>query len=135
MKPQIALITILTDFVPGMLKFYRDVLGFNVKNDLGEYVELENDGVRFAICDRDVMLKATNHEDYMRGANGQAFELAFGCDSPAEVDTFYEKLLAGGAKPVQAPSTMPWGQRTAFFEDPEGYIHEIFSELPTLAEE
>jgi len=30
---------------------------------------------------------------------------------------------------------MPWGQRTAFFEDPEGYIHEIFSELPTLAEE
>jgi len=135
LKPKIALITLLTDYVPGMVKFYRDVLGFKIRNDMGEYVELINDGVRFAICDRSIMLKATNHEDYLKGASGQAVELAFGCDSPEEVDKVYEMLIAGGAKGVQSPATMPWGQRTAFFADPEGYIHEVFSDLPTAAEE
>ena len=135
MKPHIALITIMSDYVPGMVKFYRDVLGFQVKNDLGEYVELVNEGVRFAICDREIMLKATGHEDYLRSANGQSFELAFPCDNPAEVDREYERLLKNGARPVKAPASMPWGQRTAFFEDPDGYIHEIFSDLPAMGEE
>jgi uncharacterized glyoxalase superfamily protein PhnB len=46
------------------------------------------------------------------------------------VDASYARVLEGGTKPVQPPASMPWGQRTAFFADPEGYIHELFSELP-----
>jgi lactoylglutathione lyase len=130
MTGKIALITILTDFVPGMVKFYQEALGFFIKVDMGEYVELENDGVRFAICDREIMLKATNHESYRIGASGQAFELAFPCDSPEEVDRAYSEVVARGGKPIHPPASMPWGQRTAFFADPEGYIHELFSELP-----
>jgi lactoylglutathione lyase len=130
MNGKIALITILTDYVPGMVKFYQDALGFKVKVDMGEYVELENDTVRFAICDREIMLKATNHESYRIGTTGQAFELAFPCDTPDEVDQAYANIVARGAKPIQPPASMPWGQRTAFFADPEGYIHELFSELP-----
>lgn len=129
MQAKIALITIFTDHVPGMLEFYQNALGFKAAVNLGQYVELENEGVRFAICDRDVMVKSTDHESYTHPASGQAFELAFPCDTPEDVDRAYEHLLAHGAKPVQAPASMPWGQRTAFFADPEGYIHEIFSEL------
>ncbi len=130
MKPQIALITLLTDYVPGMVAFYRDVLGFEVDVNMGEYVALKNEGVRFAICDRNVMLEATGHESYTTGATGQAVELAFPCESPEEVDKMYEKVIEKGAKPIKAPASMPWGQRTAFFADPEGYIHELFSDLP-----
>lgn len=130
MKPQIALVTILTDFVPNMLAFYRDVLGFQVKSNLGEYVELENEGVRFAICDREIMEKATDDEIYIYAPHGQAFELAFPCDTPEDVDATYTRIIAGGGKAIKSPTTMPWGQRTAFFADPDGYIHEIFSELP-----
>jgi lactoylglutathione lyase len=130
MKANIALITILTDHVPNMLDFYQNALGFKVAVNLGQYVELENEGVRFAICDRDVMVKSIHHESYTRAASGQAFELAFPCDTPDDVDVSYNQLIEHGAKPIQAPASMPWGQRTAFFADPEGYIHEIFSELP-----
>lgn len=130
MQPKIALITIMTDHVPGMVKFYVNGLGFQVKVDMDQYVEIESEGVRFAICDRHIMLKATLHDSYSKTFQGQGFELAFPCDSPDDVDASYERLLQHGAVPVQPPASMPWGQRTAFFADPEGYIHEIFSELP-----
>ncbi len=57
----IALITILTDDVPRLATFYRDVLGFAVKTDLGGYVEFHHDGVRFALCARSILRDASGH--------------------------------------------------------------------------
>lgn len=61
MKAKISLITIWTDKIDLMKSFYTNALGFNIKNDLGDYVEFENDGVRFAICLRSVMYPYTDH--------------------------------------------------------------------------
>ena len=130
MKTNIALLTILTDYVPDMLKFYTEALGFTVKMDMGTYVELDSEGVRFAICDRDIMLKATDNPIFLKTPEGLSFELAFACDNPVDVDKSYELVISKGAKPIQAPSTMDWGQRTAFFADPDGNIHELFSDIP-----
>lgn len=135
MKGKIALITILTDDVPSLLQFYRDVLGFQVENDLGEYVEFENAGVRFAVCARSTMEQATGHPTFNEPRGGQSFELAFPLDTPEELDQAYAEVVAKGAAPIQAPANMPWGQRTAFFADPEGNIHELFAELPDTAED
>ena len=55
MKGRIGLITILSDDVHSMKEFYRNVLGFDILEDLGRYVEFLNDGSRFAICSREVM--------------------------------------------------------------------------------
>ena len=55
MKAQINLITIWTNDIDKMKAFFNQVLGFRIENDLGNYVEFENDGVRFTICTRDVM--------------------------------------------------------------------------------
>lgn len=127
---QIALITILTDDVPRLSAFYRDVMGFNVKLDLGVYVEFHNEGVRFAICARSVLHDASGHASYQEAAQGQHFELAFPCSEPTEVDRAYAEIVARGATPVHAPADMPWNQRTAMFADPDGNIHELFADLP-----
>lgn len=128
MKPRIDLITILTGDVPRLAAFYRDVLGFTTAQEPQDgYVEFESEGVRFAICRRDVMQEATGHEGYARPAQGHSFELAFPLASAAEVDETYARLVAAGATPVKEPADMPWGQRTAFFADPDGNIHEIFA--------
>lgn len=127
MKAKINLITIWTDEIEEMKKFYRDVLGFEVINDLGEYVEFSNEGVRFAICKRSVMYDFS--DEYKVKLAGQAFELAFPCDSVEDVDISYRKLIDKGAKGVQEPKNMPWSQRTALFADPDGNIHEIFAEI------
>jgi catechol 2,3-dioxygenase-like lactoylglutathione lyase family enzyme len=127
---QIALITILTDDVPRLTAFYRDVMGFAVKQELGVYVELHTDGVRFAICARSILRDASGHASYTETHRGQAFELAFPCREPAEVDRVYAEIVAQGAAPVHAPADMPWGQHTAMFADPDGNIHELFADLP-----
>jgi lactoylglutathione lyase len=130
MLNSIALVTILTNNTPALAKFYREALGFEVKQDMGNYIELRNDGVRFAICARSIMFDATNHASYAQPRGGQCFELAFPCATPAEVDRAYMDILAKGAAPIKSPATMPWGQRTAFFADPDGNIHELFADLP-----
>lgn len=129
MKGKIALITLLADDVPAMRDFYRDVLGFAVESDRGNYVEFASEGVRFAVCRREIMKDATGNDVYDRPARGQAVELAFPVASAAAVDETYRRLVDQGAAAVKEPADMPWGQRTAFFADPAGNIHELFADL------
>ena len=127
MKAQISLITIWTNDIDTMKVFYNTVLGFRIENDLGSYVEFENNGVRFAICTRDVMYDYSS--EYRKESSGQGFELAFPCESPNDVDESFNTLISKGATSVHEPQDMPWNQRTALFADPDGNIHEIFAEI------
>jgi len=127
MEGIVGLITILTDDLEPMKKFYSEVLGFEVIEDLGNYVEFKNLGVRFAICTREVMYEATGHESYIEGRGSHAFELAFPVGEPDDVDRVYDEVLAAGTKPIKGPEMMPWGRKTAFIADPDGNIHELYS--------
>jgi lactoylglutathione lyase len=42
-----------------------------------------------------------------------------------DVDKEYEELRSRGVSFVKPPTTFPWGQRIAYFEDPEGNLWEI----------
>jgi lactoylglutathione lyase len=127
MKAQINLITIWTNTIDRMKYFYNHVLGFKIINELDTYVEFENEGVRFSICTRDAMFDYS--DVYRKESKGQAFELAFPCESPTDVDESFKILIAKGAVCVHEPQDMPWNQRTALFADPDGNIHEIFAEI------
>jgi len=127
MITEINLITIWTDDIDRMKDFYTQVLGFRIINDLGKYVEFDNNGVRFAICMRNVMYSYS--DEYRKKAGGQAFELAFPCENPNDVDETYKRLISMGATPVHQPQNMPWNQRAALFADPDGNIHEIFADI------
>jgi catechol 2,3-dioxygenase-like lactoylglutathione lyase family enzyme len=128
-KATINLITILTDDVPRLVAFYRDVLGMEAGQDQGPYVEFRHPGVRFAICARS-LLEGMGLPQYAERPQGQRSELAFPVASPEEVDLAYEEIVAKGATPILPPQDMPWGQRTALFADPDGNIHELFADRP-----
>lgn len=130
MQTHIDLITIVSHNVPAMVAFYRDVLGFTVKLDLGNYVEFEPAGIRFALCAAEVMHEATGEDAYTHQPTGFPFELAFAYDTQAAVDAAYAAITAGGGRGVQPPAVMPWNQYAGFFTDPDGNLHEIFCELP-----
>ncbi len=131
MKPQINMIGIITNQLPEMTKFYRDIMGFTIKLELENYIEFDSPGVRFALSSGEVMKQATGKLDYTAPKSGHSFELAFIVETPEEVDSQFNDLLAKGATHIKAPADMPWGQRTAFFSDPDGNIHEIFANLPS----
>lgn len=128
MKHGINLVTIWTEDIGKMKAFYNQTMGMAVVADYGSYVEFANEGVRFAVCQRNVMYPYI--DEYRKRAEGQVLELAFECDTEEDLDATYIWLTENGATPVSPPKTMPWNHRTAFIADPDGNIHEIFFKLP-----
>ncbi|WP_303790034.1 VOC family protein [Ruminococcus flavefaciens] len=111
-----------------MIRFYRDVLGFEIKEDENtSNVFLIKDGTLFLLYGRSDFEKMTSRKyEYIKGLNGHS-EIALYVDTFEEVDREYERVIGMGAEPVLEPTTEPWGQRTCYIADPEGNLIEIGS--------
>lgn len=114
--------------MPTMVRFYRDVLGFEItEGENAVNVYLIKNGTLFMLYERKNFEKMTNRKyEYLNGFNGH-FEIALYVDTFAEVDKEYAKAVAKGAQSVLEPTTEPWGQRTCYIADPEGNLIEIGS--------
>ena len=55
--------------------------------------------------------------------------LAFACDSPAEVDATYERLVEAGHRVYKEPWDAFWGHRYAQVLDPDGNTVDLFAAL------
>lgn len=111
-----------------MIRFYRDVLGFEIKEDENtSNVYLIKDGTLFLLYGRNDFEKMTGRKyEYAKNINGH-FEIALYVDTFEEVDTEFRKAVEKGAEPILEPTTEPWGQRTCYIADPEGNLIEIGS--------
>ena len=105
---------IFVDDMAVMVRFYRDVLGFEIREDEDtSNVFLEKDGTLFLLYRKSDFEKMTNREfSYCSGVNGH-FEIALSVENYA--------------KRIMEPTTEPWGQRTCYIADPEGNLIEIGS--------
>ena len=114
--------------MPKMIRFYRDVLGFEIKeSENAGNVYLIKDGTLFMLYERKDFEKMTNRKyEYIKGYNGH-FEIALYVDTFEEVDQKYNEVIDKGAKSILEPVTEPWGQRTCYIADPEGNLIEIGS--------
>jgi catechol 2,3-dioxygenase-like lactoylglutathione lyase family enzyme len=111
-----------------MIRFYRDVLGFKIKEDEEtSNVFLEKDGTLFLMYRRLDFEKMTNRKyNYADNINGH-YEIALSVENFEAVDKAFENVVSNGAIPVLEPTTEPWGQRTCYIADPEGNLIEIGS--------
>ena len=119
---------IFVNDIAKMIRFYRDVLSFEIKEDENtSNVYLKKDGTLFLLYGRKDFETMTNHKyGYAEGKNGH-FELALYVDTFEEVDKAFADVVSKGAEPVMEPTTEPWGQRTCYIADPEGNMIEIGS--------
>ena len=111
-----------------MIRFYRDVLGFEIKEaEDTSNVYLVKDGTLFLLYGRKDFETMTHRTyEYLTGVNGH-FEIALYVDTFQEVDAAFDHAVEKGATPILAPTTEPWGQRTCYIADPEGNLIEIGS--------
>lgn len=119
---------IFVEDMPTMVRFYRDVLGFDIQEDENtDNVYLVKDGTLFLLYGRSDFEKMTSRKyQYGKGLNGH-FEIALYVDRFTEVDEAFHKAVENGATEVLPPTTEPWGQRTSYIADPEGNLIEIAS--------
>ncbi len=111
-----------------MIRFYRDVLGFEIKESEGaSNVYLVKDNTLFLLYGRkDFETMTDKRYEYVKGLNGH-LEIALYVDTYEEVDAEFNNAVNKGATPVLEPTTEPWGQRTCYIADPEGNLIEIGS--------
>ena len=111
-----------------MVRFYRDVLGFEItEEEDASNVYLKKDGVLFLLYRRSDFEKMTGRPfRYAQDVNGH-YEIALNVDSYAEVDRAFQDVVQKGATAIMQPTTEPWGQRTCDIADPEGNLIEIGS--------
>ena len=114
--------------MPTMVRFYRDALGFEIKEEEdASNVYLVKDGTLFLLYRRtDFEQMAKRPFSYANDINGH-YEIAVGVEHYAAVDDTFKKVVSKGAVPVLGPTTEPWGQRTFYVADPEGNLIEIGS--------
>lgn len=115
--------------------FFRDVLGFEVRNDVGY------DGMRWITVgpagqpDTNIVLTPlaadtgiTDDERRMISemmAKGTYATIILGTD---DVDATFDRVQAAGGEVVQEPTDQPYGVRDCAFRDPAGNlvrIHEV----------
>ena len=110
------------------LKFYR-LLGLDIPAgaEANDHVEVTTpNGYRLA-WDTETMMKQFL-PDWAEPV-GQRLTLAFLCDSPAEVDATYQRLIAAGYGSRKEPWDAVWGQRYAIVLDPDGNGVDLFAGL------
>ena len=114
--------------MPTMVRFYRDVLGFEIKEEENTTnVYLIKDGTLFLLYGRTDFEKMTASKlHYANGVSGH-LEIALSVVNYDEVDKTYREVIEKGAISVMEPTTEPWGQRTCYISDPEGNLIEIGS--------
>lgn len=119
---------IMVDDMAAMIRFYRDVLGFEIKEEEDtQNVFLEKDGTLFLLYRKTDFEKMTGRTfSYCSGVNGH-YEIALSVENYGAVDRAYKETVEAGAQSIMKPETEPWGQRTCYIADPEGNLIEIGS--------
>lgn len=104
--------------------FYRDILGFPVRQTDEGYVEFATEGVPLALLSFSAAQGLTG-KDMKESDLPPHFSLSLG--EVADVDNAYRDLSKAGVSFLKPPHTQPWGQRTAHLLDPDGNMLEIFT--------
>ncbi|MFB8206299.1 VOC family protein [Streptomyces sp. NPDC056010] len=120
-------IRIITTDVARLVEFYERATGGKATWATEDFAELRTAGATLAIAGtRTVPLFAP---DSARPADNHSVITEFLVD---DVDQVYENLVGFVTDFVTEPTTMPWGNRSLLFRDPDGNLVNFFT--PVTAE-
>ncbi|MEG2013115.1 MAG: VOC family protein [Anaerovoracaceae bacterium] len=123
-------VSLLVGDMDGMVRFYRDTLGFHTGWDGGDFAEFEtaSGALSLFMYSRKQFVKAIGESYIPPNGINQTFEIALWLPSFADVDAEYERLSKLNVRfPTGEPITYPFGIRNFYVADPEGNLLEIGS--------
>ena len=109
--------------VPATLAFYGEAFGLATRytHESGSYGELETGATALAFVSH-ALLTQIGKTPQSPQLDRPTSEIALVTD---DVAAAVKRAVDAGAKPVQAPTAMPWGQTIAYVGDCNGFLVEI----------
>jgi catechol 2,3-dioxygenase-like lactoylglutathione lyase family enzyme len=122
-----ASIRLITDDVARLAGFYEQVTGHEARRHSPDFAEVVLPGATLAIGSS-ATVKLFGEGSAEAAANRTAI-IEFRVD---DVDAEFARLRPLIGEVVQEPATMPWGNRSLLFRDPDGSLVNLFT--PVTAE-
>ncbi len=115
-------IILTTDDYSNARSFYADTLGFPIVREVAS-----EEFCQFGLVNCFLAIYGRSHLEklFPPGVLKQSGGAVYSFSDSRDIDADYTALLAKGVPFIAAPTTQPWGQRTAYFTDPDGHIWEL----------
>ncbi|GAB3884817.1 VOC family protein [Spirosoma agri] len=109
-----------------LVRFYEQITGLPVIQYTDDFAELQTPSATLAIgSTRTLQLFGGDH--IAKAASNHSAIIEFRVE---DVDGEYQKLVdILGDLIIQKPTTMPWGNRSLLFRDPEGNLVNFFTPI------
>jgi catechol 2,3-dioxygenase-like lactoylglutathione lyase family enzyme len=111
------------------IAFYRDKLGFKLKDKTDDFAYLvfgtSGPGVGLIAIESAAKMISPEAGVHQKDVAGGKANWNYFAVFVEDVDKEYADLSAKGVHFLKTPTTHEWGQRIAYFEDPEGNVWEI----------
>jgi catechol 2,3-dioxygenase-like lactoylglutathione lyase family enzyme len=117
-------IRVITDDVKKLVKFYEHVTGLSAIQYTDDFAELRTNSATLAIGSTRT-LQFFGGDEVAKAAQNQTAIIEF---IVKDVENDYKRLEVF-LQPyiVQKPTTMPWGNKSILFRDPDGNLVNLFS--------
>lgn len=125
-------VRIITENVANLIAFYEQVTGIKAIQYTEDFAELKTATATLAIGSTRT-LQFFGGNEVARAAKNQTAIIEF---RTHDVDSIYENISSIiKANLVQPPTTMPWGNRSLLFRDPDGNLVNFFTPVSTDAKD
>lgn len=123
---------IITANVEDLILFYEKITGIQAIQYTPDFAELKTSTATIAIGSINT-LQFFGGESVARPADNKTAIIEFWVD---DVDNEFERLKTYlSSSVVQEPTTMPWGNRSLLFRDPDGNLINFFTPVTKSAVE
>lgn len=117
-------VRIITADIKRLIAFYEQVTGMPLTRYTDDFAELRTPQAALAIGSTNTLALFGGNEVAKAAANRSVI-IEF---SVEDVDSRYQELADFlGDNVVQKPTTMPWGNRSLLFRDPDGNLVNFFT--------
>ncbi|MFP3834545.1 VOC family protein [Chryseobacterium sp. SIMBA_028] len=125
---KLASLRIITENIKQSVQFYEKAMGLTAQWYTEDFAELKTSSITIAIgSTRTMKMFGSEHLTESKGATHTIIEFLV-----SNIDHEYERIKNLTNKIVQEPTTMPWGNRSLLFCDPDGNLINFFT--PVSAE-
>jgi catechol 2,3-dioxygenase-like lactoylglutathione lyase family enzyme len=116
--------TFTVDDIERSVRFYTDVLGFIVTQQMTDGAVLQGVLLKAGVCQLGL-----SQDDWAKGRGRKKGDgMRLWCRTAQDIDALARRIAAAGGKLSEDPKNQPWGTHSLSVKDPDGFVITIYHE-------